>query len=288
MVASVRSQTPTRLPGGSTTDAPYGPLADSGYGNPVFYHQFYDDFDNTLTTGATGLYTQTATGGTFSHVAGDGGIAQISIPATNNDLGYIQLPAASFQLPQGTTYPTGTLGKKLFYGVRLTGISTIASYTAILGLCDTTATLFTSITDGVYFSLTGSVVSFVTASGGTTLTWTIPAADYTLAAATQLDLAFYMDWYQNLNVFIGPQLFGFIPQSGSGSVSSTTGVSLLPDVGRSLQVIGPNFQPQSGATGLTGPWTVSSANLNPTIGIKATAATAVTLQVDFQVVQKER
>ena len=292
MVALVRSQTPTKLPGGATTDAPFQPLAESGFGNPAFYHQFFDDFDNTL--GVSGLYTQSATGGTFSHSAADGGVGLISIPATSTDYGALQLPAASFQLPQGTTYPTGTQGKKLFYGVRVNGISTLASYQAYLGLIDTTATVFTAITDGVYFSLSGTTINLVTVSSSVSSTWTIPTSAYSawFAAGVQFDLAFYIDWYQNINVFVGQQLFGFVPQSGSGSASgaysTTTGVSTLPVEGRVLQVISPTYQYPPGTSGLTGPWTISSAILNVTAAIKTTAATAVTMGIDFHFVQKER
>jgi len=288
MVASVRSQTPTRLSAGATTDSPYGPMADCGYGNPAFYHQFFDDFDNSI--GATGLYTQTQTGGTFSHAAGDGGLLSLVLGAANNNLAYIQLPAAGFQLPQGTTFPTGTLGKKLFYGCRLTSLSTLASYTSIFGLIQTTATAFTTVTDGVYFQLATAGVNLITVSASTALTWALPtSATSFMAAATQIDMAYYIDWYQNIHVFFGPQLFGFIPQSGSGTIGTNPpGISLLPEVGAVLQINGPNYIPMSGATGQTGPWTVSAANLNLTAGIKTTAATALTGLVDFHYCLKER
>jgi hypothetical protein len=288
VVAQVRSQVPTALPGGATTDAPFQPLSQSGYGNPSFYHAFFDDFDNAL--GATGLYTTSATGGTVAHSALDGGNAHFSVPATSTDFVAIQLPAASYQLPQGTTFPTGTLGKKLFYGCRINGISTLASYVAYMGLIDTTATVFTTVTDGVYFSLATAGINLVTVSSSTALTWTIPTSAYSSfwAAATQIDLAFWIDWYQNIHVYVGQQLFGYIPQSGTSSVNSATGVSLLPNLGACLTINGPNYQAMSGATGQTGPWTVSSALLNLTAGIKTTAATAVTMDVDFHLAQKER
>ena len=58
---------------GYTTDYSYGPMGDSGFGNPAYYHQYFDDFDNAL--GATGLYTLTAASGSIVHSAGDGGLA---------------------------------------------------------------------------------------------------------------------------------------------------------------------------------------------------------------------
>ena len=61
-MAGPNSPKPVRTPAGSTTDAPFGPLADCGMGNPFFYHQFFDDFDAYLTTGAAGIWTQTKTG----------------------------------------------------------------------------------------------------------------------------------------------------------------------------------------------------------------------------------
>lgn len=277
MVAS--SPKPTRLPAGLTTDPPFGPLADSGYGNPFFYHEFSDDFDNTL--GPTGLWTVSkGSTGTAVHTAGDGGLATLTTAATLNDYVSIQLPAADFSLPQSTL-----AGKKLFFLCRL-NLSDVTASAFVAGLCDTTATVFTAITDGVYFKKAsgGTVLDLVTASGGTSLTWAIPVSAYALANNVNIDLAFYMDRLQNLNVFVGSQLVGFIPQSGTGGVNSA-GVSQLPVIGRCLQIVPTGTVPSGNQLG---PWTISAANLNPTLGIQAGAAAAKALVADFIGAQKER
>ena len=285
------SQVPTRLPGGATTDPPYGPFADSGYGNPAFYHQFFDDFDNALATGVSGLYTvTTVNGGTATHQAGDGGIGQVLTGAVSGNYTFIQLPAADFTLPQGTL-----AGKKLFFGARVSLSSLTSNF--ICGLCNTSATPFTAITDGVYFwhPTGGAVLNLLTVSASTTLTWTIPTSAYTLAAGSlsagtaQIDLGFYIDRYQNINVFVGSQLFGWLPQSGTGGVSATTGVSTLPVVGPALRIYSAAYAvdfPVGGS--MVGPWTISSANLNPTFGIQTQSAAAINSQIDFWMTQKER
>ena len=261
------SPVPVRTPAGATSDPPYGPLADSGFGNPFFYHQFQDDFDFTL--GATGLYTVSkGSTGTANHTAGDGGLLTLATAATNADYVSIQLPAASFQLPQATQ-------KKLFFLVRL-NLSDITNSAFIAGLMDTTATIFTggSQTDGIWFTKAsgGTVLNIVTASGSVLTTTAVPTSAYSFANNVNIDLGFYMDRNNALNVFAGSQLVGYLPQSGTGAVN-TAGVTVLPPLGRCLQI--PSF-------------TVTAANLNPTLGIQAGAAAVKNLVADFWCVQKER
>lgn len=276
------TQPPTRLPEGYTTDPPYGPLADCGMSNPFFYHQFEDDFDNSL--GPSGLWTITLDSGTAAHTPGDGGLALLTTAATSSDYVSMQLPAADFVLPQGSL-----VGKKLFFLTRVT-LSDVTNSALICGLCDTITTPFTAITDGVYFykASGGTVLNILTASSSTVTTWTIPSSAYSLVNATSIDLAYYIDRQQNLNVFVGSQLVGFIPQSGTGAVNSATGVSVLPVLGRCLQVIGPSYPFGAASGNQVGPWTVSAANLNPTLAIQTSAAAAKTLTVDFISVAKER
>jgi hypothetical protein len=286
MTAPVRSPPPIRDQAGATTDWPFGPLADSAYGNPAFYHQFYDDFDNSL--GAAGLWTvSTNNGGTVANTPGDGGLALFTTGAVSTNYAAIQLPSANFTLPQGVNV---SLGKKLFFLARLQA-SDMTNSALIAGMCNTTATVFTggSITDGIYFTKPsgGTTLNIITASGGVLSTWTIPTSAYALANATNIDLGFYIDYYSNLNVFVASQLYGFIPQSGSGAVIAASGVTVLPNRGRVLQVTGVNWN--LGPASPTGaPWTVSAVNLNPTLGIQTSAAAIKTMTADFIGVQKER
>jgi hypothetical protein len=281
MANAAPSPIPQRLPAGATTDPPWGPWADSGMTNPFFYHQFNDDFDNAL--GPTGLWTVSETGSTVAHTPGDGGLALFTTGASAADYASIQLPAADFLLPQGTT-----LGKKLFFLTRLQ-TNNLTNVNIIAGLIDTTSTPYTAITDGVYFSLSAGVLSIITVSASTAVTWAVPTAAYSafLANNVNVDLGFYVDKYQNLNVFVGPQLVGYLPQSGTSSASSVSGVSVLPVVGRVLQVTGANYS-LAPAAPAGAPWTVTAANLNPTLGIKNIGAAGYTMTVDFIGVQKER
>jgi len=264
-MALPRSAVPQRIPAGTTSDPPYGPLADCGMGNPFFYHQFEDDFDNTL--GATGLYTvNKGSTGTAVHTAGDGGLITLTTAATNNDYVGIEVPVADYTLPQGAG-----AGKKLFFLARVQ-MSDVVNSALILGLCNATATPFASVTDGVYFTTAAGVLNIVTNVGGASVVTPIPASAYSLVNATNIDLAYYIDWYGNVNVFVGAQLVGFIPQSGTGAVNSA-GVPTLPVVGRCLQLTTPNL---------------TAVNLTPTMAIKATAAAAKALTADFWCVEKER
>lgn len=259
-MALPRSPTPVRAPEGSTTDWPYGPLADCGYGNSAYYHQFFDDFDNLL--GAAGLYTVSAGGaGTVAHTAGDGGLALFTTAAVSGNFESIQLPAADFTLPQGAG-----AGKKLFWLARLQ-LSDVTNSTLIAGVTNITATPFTAIADGIWFSKAGggTVLNINTAVGGTVVTTAVPTSAYSLANATNIDLAFYVDWYGNVNVFTSPNMVGFVPMSGTGASTPTRG--------RCLQLATPSL---------------STANLSPILAVQTNAAAAKTMTVDFHLTAKER
>lgn len=280
------SPPPLRNPAGSTTDAPFGPLAFSGMGNPFFYHQFADDFDTLL--GATGLYVLSGTG-SAAHALGDGGTALLSTLAGASTFASIQLPAASFTLPTtGATPPgTSTSVKKFFYLMRFQ-LSDITLSQFIAGVVNTNATPFTGgIVDGIYFQKTYNTTALtfnVIASAGQSPTGSainatiaIPSTAYTLANATYLDMGFSIDRQQNIYVYVGSSLVGYILQSGSGAVNAA-GVSILPPIGgvASLQqVISPT------------PLTLQTLNPILAVGNNVTAAIK-TATVDFHVTQKER
>jgi hypothetical protein len=293
------NQPPGRNTSGYTSDPPWGPLANSGFGNPFFYHQFADDFDQALGSSTNGLYTITNTGaGTVAHTPGDGGLALFTTAATANALDAIQLPAASFTLPGTGSTPPGssTSQKKLFYLCRLQ-MSDVTLGTFIAGLCNTTTTLFTtgvqSVTDGLFFykapgAANNLVVLNIASAGqspsgvGFTNTFTIPTTAYTLANNTAVDLAYYIDRNQNLFIFVGAQLVGWIPQSGTGTVNAA-GVPTLP-------VLGPVFANYNfNAQGVQTPVMFTQANLNLSLALSNGVTAAVkTMTADFHCVQKER
>jgi hypothetical protein len=303
MALAPASSPPSRLPSGSTTDPPYGPLAQSGFGNPFFYHQFQDDFDNAL--GVAGLYTTTSSGsGSVAHTAGDGGLALFTTGALANNFESIQLPAASVTLPTTGSSPPGssTSVKKLFYLVRLQ-VAAASTSSFIAGLCNTSTTPFTtgaqSVTDGLFFYKAAGgtalqVLNIASAGNspsgsGFTNTFTIPTVAYSIANNVNIDLAFAIDRFQNLSMYAGSQLVGWIPQSGTGATNVPAGTTILPVLGPAL--VNYNFLAQ--ATGAAGnvatPIMFTLANLNLTLAVSngATAA-ATTMTADFHMFQKER
>lgn len=263
----IPSPPPTRTPSGATTDWPFGPLAASGYGNPFFYHGYSDDFDNSLS--ATGLWTVSAGGaGTVANAAGDGGLGLLTTAGASGNYESIQLPSAGFTLPQGALF-----GKKAFFLTRIQ-LSDVVGSTAIVGLCNVTTTPFAAVADGVYFikNTGAATLSLVSAIGGVLTTTVIPAAAYSLANATFIDLAWHITHKGELMAYVGAQLVGYTDQSGSGAVNSA-GVSLSPVLGACVRVTGLTF---------------STANLAPTIAVQTNAVAAKTLTVDFVTAQKER
>lgn len=274
----IPNQPPVRYPSGVASDPPYGPWADSGIGNPFFYHLFEDDFDNSIAV--SNAWTVSATsGGTAAETAGDGGLITLT-PDAASDYVSIQLPKASFTLPQGTL-----AGKKLFFLTRLQ-VSSITEAGFVAGLVNTTTTPFTSgdITDGIWYSMAtgGTALKINVASGGTVLTTAVATNTYSIKAATNIDLAFYVDRYGNVQYSVGSQLVGWIPQSGTGASTGASGVPSLPVMCPTGKLYSGN-QPGTIASG----YTLSTANLTPTLGVTCVTAVA-TLKADFIGVGKER
>lgn len=254
------NQPPVRNAAGATTDTVYQPLADCGAGNPFFYHTVADDFDSTLTTG---IWTQNKTGnGTVAHTAGDGGLALFTTNSTTpvgTDYAGLQLPAADFSF---------TPGKKLFFLTRLQ-LADAVNAAFVAGLVDTQANPFTAVNDGLYFSKASGAANnlqLLSVKGGVATALAIPASAYSLANGVNIDLAFYVDRNANVYAYVGAQLVGFIPTSG-------TGTAVPPARGGRAASFAP---------------ALTTAVLNPTLAIQSGTATSKTMLADFITVMKER
>src|ERR1700676_742329 len=170
-MAAVASQPPIRTPSGGTTDMVWQPLADCGNGNPAFYHQFFDDFDQnfSFTTGNTYTIT-TVNAGTFTTVSEDGGAGLFTTGATSTNFEEIQVVTPSFTI--------NSQPKKVFFETRIEPESAPGTMTIIVGLSSTNTTPFTAITDGVYFKWVGGTTTLTINSSISSVVTsaTIPAA----------------------------------------------------------------------------------------------------------------
>lgn len=256
-MAAVASPIPAAFIAGVTHDSPWQPLAECGVDNPFFYHSFADDFDPYR----SGDYTATATGtgAAVAALAGDGGLARFTTGSTSG-VTSIQRAVASFT--------ANSQPKKLFFEMRMRMSAwATAGITGTFGLIQTTATPGT-VTDGVWFGLSAAGVLTINSTVGSVNTAvTIPAAAYTLAANTFTDFGFYVNRQGDVLAFVDTNLVGFIPQSNLGTAGNP-------------QNVGPVAR-------ITAP-TLTTANLNPTIGFTQAGTTVVTADVDFFQVQKER
>lgn len=260
-MAQPASPTPTRTgPGGISTDTPYGLFADLGF--PSLLDYFVDVDDTLFSLGITGAWTKSATTtGTAVPTAGDGGRGLFSTAAANNDAISIQRPVANITLPQGTL-----AGKKAFFTASFQ-LSDITASAFIVGLCNITATPLTAVADGLYFqkSAGSTTVNLISVIGSAATTLALPAAQVPLANATDIDLGWYLDRYGNVNAYAGGNLYGFVPQSGTGAS--------VPPRGRIAQMLAP---------------TLTTANLSITIAIAAGAVAIKTLNLDAVFAAKER
>lgn len=279
-MSAIPNTVPSRFKSGYTPDQAFQAWADCGAGDPFWYHMDWDDFDWSLNV--TGTYTITLDGGTAALTAGDGGLGLLTTAASSNDYVSLQRPIAAWVVPQGAT-----AGKKMFYGVRLQ-LGDVTNSAFIAGLCNVTTTPFTSgdITDGIWFSKASGGTQLVinVAEGGTVTSFNVNTATYDLVNATNIDLAFYVDKYGNVQYSVGSQLFGYIPQQGTGATSAA------PQYYSSAVVLCPTGKLYSGnqpGTVASG-YTLPTANLSLSLGVQAGAAAAKTLTVNFHGAARER
>ncbi len=271
---------PSRLTAGVSFDAPWQPLGRIGSPSPMFYHTKFDDFDQYDTNQWTTVTTST---GTVASVAGDGGLIVMTTAATNADVEGIHAPIAGFTFspPNGTT----VAGKKTVFLARIALSNILSGFTA--GLMNLTTTPFAA-TDGVYVQKVENVaaINLVSIVGGVATTIAIPSAAYSafFANAATFDVGFLYDpsngqgstpqGAPNLYGFIGQNLVGYQPQSGSGALNAAGNPPRQPVVSF-FQVNGANP-------------TLTTATLTPTVAVQAPSAAAVTLTADFVYAAKER
>jgi hypothetical protein len=256
-MANYASPPPVRTPSGGTTDFPFQPLADCGNGNMAFYHAFMDDFDPYRSTDYT--ITASGTGAAVAAVAGDGGLITFTAGSTAGNVS-IQHPVATFTV--------NSQPKKVFFETRLQlQTPSTAGLTVVAGLIQTTATPGT-VTDGVWFGISAAgVITINSTVGSINTAVTIPASAYTLSAATNIDLAFYITRLGDILAYVDTQLVGYLPQSQL----NTSG----------------NPQNAGAVARISAP-TLTTAVLNPTLALVQTGTTVKTMTVDFFQVQKER
>ena len=244
---------PTRFLSGITPAASFKPLGNIGVCDPFFYATFADDFIHYN----TGDYTVTASGGSVAATAanGSGGRILLTTGAVAGNFAEIQLTTASFQIVSQ---------KKLAYLTRIQ-VANVTTSAFIVGLCNTTATPFTAVSDGIFFSKAAASTNLTLTvnSGSTTIgSLTISGA---LANNTDVDLGFYLDRSGNIKAFVGSSLEGYKRPNTA--------------------TLGPNYGIL--ASSLTAAQT--AVLLNPTIAVSngATAA-AMTGVADFHFAAQER
>lgn len=248
------SSSPTRYTSGFTQDASYQPLGQIGIPDPFFYAVSSDDFLPYIAS----EYTVTAAGGSVAAVAAtnaatSGGRILFTTGATATNFAAIQSPVASFGY---------TPGKKLAFLTRIQ-VDDATNADVIAGLIQTTATPGT-VTNGIYFrkaSAGTSIVLNVVSASAVIGTVILPVS---IAAATDIDLGFYVTPNGNIKIFCGSNLIGQKRQNFT---------ILGPNAGILLSAL-------SAAIPLTG--------LNPTLAVTAGTAVARTMTADFILTAQER
>lgn len=268
---------PARFTSGFTQDNVWQPFGQVGVPNPMFYHQTWDDFDFYDTNEWTTLATST---GTVALTAGDGGLITATTAATTNDVEGIQRKVAGFTFspPNGST----VAGKKLLFLTRIS-LANINS-SIIVGVMNAAANPFTSFTDGliVYKASGSSVFQLQNAVSSSQTSVSFPASASTwFANGVTFDVGFLYNPSSGTGTaggsivgFLGQNLVGYAPQSGSGSLN-LSGTPPRQPVVSFVQINGSNP-------------TVTTVNMAPVVAIEANASAAQTMVVDFVYCAKER
>lgn len=266
---SIASPVPVRTPEGGATDWPFQPLADCGNGNPAFYHQYFDDFDQafSFSTGNTYTISGGGTGPAFTGVAGVGGQGQLTIGSVASHSVWAYLVKASFT--------ENIAPKKLFFETRLVASSNPATSIFEFGLANTAAPLTdatgaNAVTDGIFFRYVGSTntLTLSQAVGGVLTTVTVPTAAYSITATAPTDFAFYQNRLGDILVYVDTQLVGYLQQSQLNTLNNPQ------NAGAVARILGTSY-------------TATAVVLGPFISMFSSTASA-TSNWDFITVEQER
>lgn len=183
--------TPVRFPYGISTAKVQTPFGNYPNPSPLVTHDDFDDFDRFAA--AEWTITRVGTTPTEALTDGNGGLLLLTTVASAASSTFLQKVGASF-LP--------AVNKPLWFATRLqVSSATDTQLVAGLQLTDTTPL---DATDGMYFikpTAATATVDFVCRKNATTGSISSLAVA-TLADATFVDLAFYYDGKQTVNVFV--------------------------------------------------------------------------------------
>lgn len=256
---------PTRFPQGVTNAAPWQFFSGLGLPNPFFYHQFVDDFDAPV---ASSGWVVTGVGGTATIGNTDGGDVLLTTAAT-------ALAQAEIQRPNTTFMPVA--GKKLYFVTRVS-LTDIVNAAFVVGMMPLTGTPFVNPANGIWISKASgtSVINLNVANNGVVTTTPFPASAFTLTNGVEFDMGFLYSPGSTRNAgvprivgSIGPNLVGYIPQSGTGAANS---LNRTPNV-------------TSPATILA---TLNSTVLAPVLAVQTGNSSILTMSVDFVGAFRER
>jgi hypothetical protein len=252
--------TPSRFPGGISNAAPWQFFGSMGLPNPFFYHQFADDFDIPIAD--TGWVT-TETTGAVTQASAQGGAISLATAATISTFVSVQRPTANFE---------PVAGKKMFFVARLT-LADVVNSVFVAGLMPITATPFTAPSNGIWISkaAAGEQLVLNVANAGVVTQTNIPLSALTLANGVSFDIGLSVTAGDvpsttvpgaQIIASVGPNLVGYLPQSGTGSPGTT------------------NRAPQiNGTPALI--TTLQGTLLAPVVGVQSGTGAIETLGVDF-------
>jgi hypothetical protein len=259
--------TPVRYPQGVSNAAAWQFFSQMGIENPFYYRRFVDDFD-VLPAVTDGWTVTEVSGGTMALSSTlDGGNVVMTTTTTIDS-------SVSIQAIEPTFIPSA--GNKLFFVSRFSTSDVIDS-NIVAGLMPITANPFSPPSFGIYITnLSGSNQFALNVISNATSTITpFPALSNTFVANKTIDVGIYVSANSTpgkgptIYASIGPNLVGYVPQSGNGTVNinnrSPVIKSTAPNIG-GLQI----------------------TPLAPVLGVNTPTGVALTATFDFVGVFKSR
>jgi len=250
---------PARFVAGFTQDQEFQPLGLMGFPDPFFCAVDQDDF-LPYRAGDYTLSQAGAAAGTAAATAGAGGLITLTTSVTTpaaTDFTSIQRPVASYAV-QAT--------QKLAYLCSFTAADTVNPGFRF-GLMAISATPFTGLPDGIYFTKASAATQMTLQSvvgGVVTGSAVVP---YTLVNAQQVNFGFVYAPQGNAGV---PSIVAFAGNQLVGQATVDYNTIALGPVARVI------------------PTSYPAVNMSPTFGILAGTATSKTVVLDYQLAALER
>lgn len=227
--------TPKRFEKGVTNVGTGGPLANLPTMSPIKCHIFFDDFnyyDDAAAGGSGGHWatTSTSSGNSVLEIDGDGGLIQIHVSVTDDDVMRVQGVKEGFTLEAG---------KKAWFGTRFSSINNSTQSDFILALAVTDASpIASSPADWVGFRKSdgADTLDFHITASGVGVGVDADIGGYTAAGDVYQDLEWEFDGVDTFTYYVDGVIRGSLTTASFPTTEMTPTMALQAGTGASCDI----------------------------------------------------